>query len=94
MGTEGGWIQLAGGKAASSLAAPSCYYFSQVLGLLQMYGTFSLSLTFRRCYKEKTFTCNGIDCLFVFLPLLSELMEFRRKLFLAKQRMKSVGHPS
>lgn len=73
-----------GGQAA--LPTPSCNYFHQALGLLEIYKAFSLSITFKRCYKEKRklLVTMESDRSF-FLPLLSDLMELKRKLLLGKE---------
>lgn len=85
-GDGGRLIPATAGGRASILPAPSCNYFSQALGLLEIYDTFSLSLTFKRHYKEKRKLLAAVGANFFFLPLLSDLAEFRRKLFLDKAK--------
>lgn len=41
--------------------------------------------------RTKTFSCNGISVFVVVLPLLSDLMECKRKLFLGKANDEKCG---
>lgn len=71
------------GGREGTLPTPPCNNFSQVLGSLEIYEAFSMSITFKRCCEEKrkAFSCIG----FSYSPL-SDLMDFKGKLLLGKSR--------
>lgn len=66
-----------------SLPTPTCNNFSQVLGSLEIYEAFSMSITLKRCCEEKrkAFSCIGFS-----YSSLSDLMDFKGKLLLGKSR--------